>query len=145
MKEDDPIRIFPPKFSYAHHKGLVEQQCAEFIKQHPDIIFNIVRPCVVYGPNTDNYLSRYLKNLPVVFLPDSRDPGLQFVHEDDVARLFALLIKKRISGAFNVAGDGTVKMSEVGAMVGKKALYIPGGLYRAIVWLLWRLRIKIVE
>ncbi len=50
LKEDDPIRIFPPKFSYAHHKGLIEQHCAGFIKQHPDVVFNLVRPCVVYGP-----------------------------------------------------------------------------------------------
>ena len=145
LREDDPIRIFPPTFNYAHHKGLIEGQCAEFITQHPDIIFNIVRPCVVYGPNTDNYLSRYLKNLPAVFLPDGCDPGIQFVHEDDVARLFALLIEQKIPGAFNVAGDGTIKMSEVGALVGKKSLKIPGGLYRALIWLLWHLRIKIVE
>jgi UDP-glucose 4-epimerase len=145
LKEDDPIRIFPPKFSYAHHKGIIEQHCAAFIKQHPDIIFNIVRPCVVYGPNTDNYLSRYLKNLPVIFLPDGCDPGLQFVHEDDMARLFVLLIEKRIPGAFNVAGDGAVKMTEVGAMIGKKTLKIPRRLYSAFIWLLWHLHIKIAE
>ena len=32
LKEDDPIRVFPPTFNYAHHKGLNEQHCAEFIR-----------------------------------------------------------------------------------------------------------------
>ena len=115
LKEDDPIRIFPPKFSYAHHKGLIEQHSAEFIRQHPEVVFNIVRPCVVYGPHTDNYLSRFLKNLPVVFLADGRDPDLQFVHEEDLADLFSLLIEKKVPGAFNAAGDGVVKMWEAGS------------------------------
>jgi UDP-glucose 4-epimerase len=145
LKEDDPIRLFPPKFSYAHHKGLIEQYCAEFMEKHPEIIFNIVRPCVVYGPNTNNYLARFLKNLPIVFLPDGRDPDLQFVHEKDVAELFLLLIEKKIPGAFNVAGDGVVKISEAAAMIGKRTQKIPRRLYSALIWLLWHLRIKTVE
>ena len=145
LKEDDPIRIFPPKFSYAHHKGLVEQHCADYMAKYPEIIFNIVRPCVVYGPNTDNYLARFLKNLPVVFLADGRDPDLQFVHEDDVAELFSLLIEKKVPGAFNVAGDGVVKISEAGVMIGKRTQKIPRRLYSTLIWLLWHLRIKIVE
>jgi len=145
LKEDDPIRTFPPTFNYAHHKGLIEQHCADFMQKHPEIVFNIVRPCVVYGPNTDNYLTRYLKNLPVLFLTDGRDAGLQFVHEDDVADLFSLLIEKKVPGAFNVAGDGVVKISEIGAMIGKRTLKIPGKFYFALIWLLWHLRVKTVE
>ena len=145
LKEDDPIRIFPPKFSYAHHKGRIEQHCAEFIRRHPEVVFNIVRPCVVYGPHTDNYLSRFLKNMPIVFLADGCDPDYQFVHEADLAELFLLLIQKKVPGAFNAAGDGVVKMSEVGEMIGKKTLTISKRLYSALIWLLWHLRIKIVE
>jgi UDP-glucose 4-epimerase len=145
LKEDDPIRIFPPKFSYAHHKGLIEQHCAEFIKRHPDIIFNIVRPCVVYGPHTDNYLSRFLKNMPLVFLADGCDPDLQFVHEEDLAELFSLIIEKKVTGAFNAAGDGVAKISEAAAMIGKITRKIPMRLYSALIWLLWHLHVKIVE
>jgi len=99
----------------------------------------------VYGPNTDNYLARYLKNMPVLFLPDGRDPGLQFVHEDDVAKLFLILIEKKIPGTFNVAGDGTVKISEIAALIGKRTLKIPKRLQFALTWLLWHLHVKTVE
>lgn len=74
LKEDDPIRVFPPEFSYAHHKGLIEQYCADFTEKHPETIVNMVRPCVAYGPHTDNYLARFLKNMPAVFLPGGLDP-----------------------------------------------------------------------
>jgi len=145
LKEDHPIRLFPPTFNYPHHKGLIEQHCADFIKGHPDVIFNIVRPCIVYGPNTDNYLARYFENMPFVALADGCDPNLQFVHEDDVARLFSLLIGKKVPGAFNVAGDGVIRTSEAGAMIGKRAVKIPRWLLYALLWLLWHLRVKLVE
>jgi len=145
LKEDNPIRLFPPTFNYAHHKGLNEQHCADFMKRNQDVIFNIVRPCIVYGPNTDNYLARYFKNLPFALLVDGRDPNLQFVHEDDVAQLFSLLIEKKVPGAFNVAGDGVMRSSEVGAMIGKKSVKVPRWLVYALIWLLWHLHVKTVE
>jgi len=49
IKESDPIRLFPKRFNYAHHKGIVEAHVDEFIKKHPDVLVNIVRPSIVYG------------------------------------------------------------------------------------------------
>jgi UDP-glucose 4-epimerase len=145
IKEDDPIRVYPPTFNYAHHKGLIEGQCADFMARNPDVTFNIVRPCVVYGPNTDNYLSRIFDRMSVVSLIDGRDPLMQFVHEDDVAQLFSLLIEKKIPGAFNVAGDGPMQFSEVGAMIGKKTKKVPRWLAYGMTWLMWRLHMPSAE
>jgi len=145
LKEDDPIRVYPPTFNYAHHKGLNEQHCATFMQKNPEVIFNIVRPSVVYGPNTQNYLSRYFEKLPFILLIDGKDPNLQSVHEDDVAQLFSLLIEKKVPGAFNVAGDGVVRNSEVGAMIGKRSVKVPRWLYHAVAWTMWRLNLKTVE
>lgn len=145
LKENDPIRLFPPSFSYAYHKGLMEQHCAEFIENHPDVIFNIVRPCIVYGPNTDNYLSRIFNNMPLITLPNGCDPNFQYIHEDDLARLFSLLIEKKTPGPFNAAGDGLIKLSEEAALLGKPSTKIPYGLLYFLFWVLWRLHIKMVE
>jgi UDP-glucose 4-epimerase len=145
LEEADPIRVFPPKFNYAHHKGLIEGHCAEFIEKHPEVTFNIVRPCVVYGPNTDNYLSRLFGKMRFISLVDGWDPHMQFVHEDDVAQLFSLLIEKRIPGPFNVAGDGPMRFSEIGAMIGKKSKRVPRWLAYGVAWLAWRLRISMLE
>lgn len=144
FKEDDPIKLFPPKFSYAHHKGLMEQYCADFIEKHPDVIFNIIRPSVVYGPNTDNYLSR-LFNMPFIALPNGCDPNVQYIHEDDLILLYSLVIEKKISGPFNAAGDGVMKLSEGAALIGKRSIKIPYGMLYFLSWVLWRLHIKMVE
>ena len=141
LREEDPIRIFPATMSYAHHKGLNEMYFTDFMKRNPDVIFNIVRPSVVYGPNVDNYLSRFLKALPVVPLIDGLDPDMQLVHEDDVARLFTLLIEKKVQGAFNVAGKGAVSLSRLGAIVGKRTVKVPRWLMFPIASLLWRLKV----
>lgn len=145
LQEEDPIRVFPPTFDYAHHKGLNEQHCAAFMEKHPDVLFNIVRPCVVYGPNTQNYLSRYFAKMPFVALVDGNDPNMQFVHEDDVAQLFSLLIEKKVPGAFNVAGDGVIRSSEVGAMIGKRAFKVPRWVYHGALWTMWHLHLKMIE
>ncbi len=47
--------------------------------------------------------------------------------------------------ALNIKHIGVVKLSEVGALVGKRTLNIPKQLYTGIVGLLWRLRVKVVE
>jgi len=139
LREDHPIRLFPPTLSYAHHKGLNEEHFAVFMKRRPEVVFNVVRPSIVYGPNVDNYLSRFLKVVPFVPLVDGNDPPLQLVHEDDVARLFTLLIEKKVPGAFNVAGKGVLRLSELSAMVGKRTVRVPRGLTVPLARILWRL------
>ena len=81
----------------------------------------------------------------MIFLADGLEPDLQFVHEADVATLFSLLIEKKIPGAFNVSGDGVIKISEIAAMIGKRTQKIPKKLYALLIRLLWRLHVKSVE
>jgi UDP-glucose 4-epimerase len=145
LKESDPIRVFPPTFAYPYHKGLNEGHFADFITRNPEVLFNIVRPCIVYGPNTDNYLSRYFRNLPFGLLADGHDANLQFVHEDDLAELFSLLIEKKVPGAFNVAGDGVIRGSEAFAMIGKRSFKVPRWFNYSLLWILWKLRVKRAE
>jgi UDP-glucose 4-epimerase len=141
LREDDPIRVFPPTLNYAHHKGLNEKHFDDFMRRNPDVIFNSVRPSVVYGPNVDNYLSRFLGRMPVLPLADGCDPEMQLVHEEDVARLFTLLIEKKVPGPFNAAGSGTLRLSELGRMVGKKSVPVPKWLLVPAARLLWRLNL----
>ncbi|MFZ5596437.1 MAG: NAD-dependent epimerase/dehydratase family protein [Bacillota bacterium] len=140
FKEDAPIRTYPPSFNYAHHKGINEGYFKEFMEKHPEVIFNIIRPSIVYGANVDNYLSRFFKLLPVGLLLDGNDPLFQFVHEDDVARLLIRLVEKKVPGAFNVAPDGVIRYSEVLGMLGKRSISFPRWLAMPVAGLLWKLR-----
>ena len=137
LTEDHPIRIFPPSFGYANHKGINEKHFHAFKQKHPDVLLNIVRPCIVFGPNTENYLSRYWQTFPFIPLIDGHDPSFQFVHESDVAALFTLLIEKQVDGAFNVAGDGNMQVSELARLIRKPSFYFPKWMLKTIIWLGW--------
>ncbi|MBA2630656.1 MAG: NAD-dependent epimerase/dehydratase family protein, partial [Thermoleophilaceae bacterium] len=57
LTEDDPVRGVPD-FSYARDKTESDRICQLWAAQHPDRVMTIVRPCIVFGPNVDNYLVR---------------------------------------------------------------------------------------
>jgi nucleoside-diphosphate-sugar epimerase len=61
-----------------------------------------------------------------------------------VAELFSLLIEKRVQGAFNAAGDGVIRYSEAGAMIGKRAFKVPRRLLYVFRWVLWHLHVNLV-
>ena len=51
--------------------------CQLWALQHPDVITTIVRPCIVFGPNVDNYLVRLWTKQPFTVdagQPRRRDP-----------------------------------------------------------------------
>ncbi len=54
-------------------------------------------------------------------------------------------LEKKIPGAYNVADDGVVRASEIGALIGKRILKIPRGLNYLLIWLLWHLHLKWIE
>jgi UDP-glucose 4-epimerase len=140
LREEDPIRVFPKSFSYAHHKGINEGYFKDFAARNPGVIFNVIRPCIVYGPNVNNYLSRFWKKLPVVMLLNGNDTPWQFVHEEDVASLIIRLVEAKLPGAFNVAPPDTVKYSEIAGMIGKPVVKVPLGPAKVLAGLIWRLR-----
>ena len=79
----------------------------------------IVRPCIVFGPNVDNYLVRLWTKQPFAAdVEDTLDNEIQFVHEDDVVEAITGLLVGRHGGAYNVAGDGLMTMRECAELIG---------------------------
>ena len=64
------------------------------------------------GPNVDNYISRSWKNSSFFPILDGVDEEFQLVHEDDVVSAIVGLLDARAGGAFNVAGEGTLRWGE---------------------------------
>src|SRR3712207_359400 len=117
IPEDHPVRGVPD-FEYARDKAEADRLCQLWAAHHPDRAMTIVRPCIVFGPNVDNYIVRLWAKAP--FSPDLGLPPqpLQFVHEDDLVDALVLLLDGRHEGAFNVAGDGTMTGEEGAEMLG---------------------------
>jgi UDP-glucose 4-epimerase len=103
----------------------------------------VFRPCIVAGPDALLLLHnipyvqisermpaaalRLLELLPVL-RPVLPDPGIEFqlVHHDDVASAFrAAVLGHGTPGCYNLAGPGTVRMSDVAAALGWYSLPVP--------------------
>ncbi|MEW6058777.1 MAG: SDR family oxidoreductase [Actinomycetota bacterium] len=137
LTEDDPVRGVAD-FEYARDKTESDRLCQLWALRHPDRTMTILRPCIVFGPNVDNYISRSWTDAP--FLPDvgGMDTPVQFVHEDDVVEALVGLLAGRHGGAFNVTGDGTVTWRETAEIAGVKVRRLPLPVARRIGAFMWR-------
>jgi len=142
LTEESPLRA-NKDFQYAYEKMLLEQLCSEYSNRNPDTAVIIFRPSVVMGPNVSNYLARFMLK-PIVASVKGFDAEMQFVHEQDVASAIYQLLKKGRSGAYNVAGDGTVRFSEIAKMFGRRPLMLPAGILYPLTDLAWKLRLSFI-
>ena len=142
---DNPVPIteeVPPRGSpehyYSEQKAACEAALAEITAGTPLEVY-ILRPCIVAGPKAPalaeampwNRLPdavRKVSQAVPLLKPPFPDPGtpLQLVHHDDVASAIALAATTSAPpGAYNLAGDGLLSMSDVGNALGARPLRIP--------------------
>ena len=123
---------------YSEQKAACEAALTE-ITSGSDLEVYVLRPCIVAGPHAPALadampwnklpgpVRRISQALPV--LRPFPDPGtpLQLVHHDDVAAAIALAVTTRTAppGAYNIAGDGVVSMSQVGEAFGALPIKVP--------------------
>ena len=139
ITEEWPVRGVAA-FEYARDKTESDRLCQLWALEHPERTMTIVRPCIVFGPNVDNYLVRIWTDAP--FQPDlggNLEQLLQFVHEDDLVEAMVGLLDGKHDGAYNVTGDGMVTMRETVELLGTKIRRMPLGLAKVLGRLTWRL------
>jgi UDP-glucose 4-epimerase len=144
LTEDSPVRGMP-NYEYARDKTEIDRMCQLWAARHPDRVMTIVRPCIVFGPNVDNYIIRFWENAPFIPLIDGVDMEFQYVHEDDVIDALTRLLVERHGGIFNLTGDGTLKLSESAEIAGLKSRRVPYSLYRRVAAAMWRMRVPRAE
>ena len=106
ITEDHPVRGVA-RFSYARDKTESDRIVQLWALQHPDTVTTIVRPCIVFGPNVDNYLLRLWTKQPFAVDAGNLDSHIQFVHEDDVVDAVSqLLIGRHRSARCQCASTG---------------------------------------
>ena len=144
IAEDWPVRG-QPDFSYARDKAEADRLCQLWALQHPDRVMTIVRPCIVFGPNVDNYISRTWANSAFMPVLDGVEQEFQLVHEDDVVSAVIGLLDAKAEGAFNVAGDGTMTWKESAEMIGQKTRAISMRAASRMSAIAWALHVPRVE
>jgi UDP-glucose 4-epimerase len=132
-----------PEHFYSAQKAEVEQVLANALMRRRKTSAYVFRPCIVAGPRAQTLLEeipyvrlseampsavvRLLDSLPML-KPVVPDPGTRFqlVHEDDVASAFvAGVLAKGPPGPYNLAGGGTLRMSDLAGALGWYSIPIP--------------------
>jgi UDP-glucose 4-epimerase len=139
ITEDHPVRGVA-RFSYARDKTESDRIVQLWALQHPDVITTIVRPCIVFGPNVDNYLVRLWTKQPFAVDAGNLDGAIQFVHEDDVVDAISRLLLGRHAGQFNLSPEGLMTLRECAEVLDTPIRKMPEWLYRRIARVLWHLR-----
>lgn len=126
LGEDFPLRP-ASGFPYARDNFRAEQQLQELALSNPEIKVSVFRSCPVLGPMTDEGLLREFYFPGWVGLSDY-NPPLQFVYDDDLARLLCLTIGEELTGTYNVAGDGVIFPRELARMLALRRAQLPAAL-----------------
>ncbi|MBU0993247.1 MAG: NAD-dependent epimerase/dehydratase family protein [Proteobacteria bacterium] len=149
--EDNPLALFEThplrgneRYPYGYYKRQVDTMIQDFASANPEMPITILRPCTVFGPSVDNYVSRMLF-LPVTVSVKGFNPAVQLVHENDFVDACILALDKRIPGIFNIAGDGILTAEEIARIIGTKLIPIPAFVLYPLLELLWRIRAPGVE
>ena len=129
-----------PAFSYAAHKHELEQKLIVFAEQNPDIAVSWVRPCIVGGPNMENYLRRVLIGTPLTALLDGVDTPLQLVHEDDVSAALERILLADGRGPYNIAPPDWMTLSAIAARIQRRTIRLPFRIARWLAGLAWLVR-----
>ena len=137
ITEDVPPRGSPEHY-YSEQKAACEAALADITLGSPLEVY-VLRPCIVAGPKAPalaeampwNQLpgpvKRVIQVLPLL-KPPFPDPGtpLQLVHHDDVAAAIALAATTSAPpGAYNIAADGVLSMSDVAEALGARPFRLP--------------------
>ena len=140
LTETDPIRPVEG-FQYSQDKVAAESRLLDFAQRSPDAIVTILRTCPVVGPNASNFIANAFKK-PVLPAIGSADPPMQFLHEDDMVLTLARCLKLRPRGVYNVAGDGTIRWSEVVSVMERPLIRLPTPIWYFLTSAAWHLRIQ---
>jgi UDP-glucose 4-epimerase len=146
-----------PEHPYSHQKAEVERVLGEVLLRRSGTAAYVFRPCIVAGPEARTMLDeipyyrleeampdrvrRLVDSLPVL-KPVIPDPGIRFqlVHEDDVASAFAAAVRGLGEpGPYNLAGGGTLTMSDVADALGWYSVPVPKPLVDATAEIATRL------
>lgn len=126
LSEDWPLRS-ESAYPYAADNLRAEELLERLADDHPDVKVTILRCCPALGVHTSVDLLREFYIPGWLGLSDY-NPPLQFVSDDDLARILCIAIREQHSGVFNVAADGVVFLKEFARELPTKRFQMPSAI-----------------
>ncbi|KQZ08891.1 epimerase [Agromyces sp. Root1464] len=126
LVETDGIRG-NEEFSYSRHKRLVEEMLAAYRVAHPALGQVVLRIGTILGPSVANQITALWDGPRILAIRGSDSPFV-FVWVDDVVGAIVRGATGEVTGAFNVAGDGRMTVTEIAAALGKRTITVSPSL-----------------
>ncbi|MFQ6029926.1 MAG: NAD-dependent epimerase/dehydratase family protein [Dehalococcoidia bacterium] len=130
-----------PDFPYGYDKFLADQILDAFAQRHPDTKVTVLRTCMVLGPTGENDMARNFFR-PWLWGVEGYNPPLQFLHEDDLARILTIVLREQVPGVFNVAGDGVAFYRELSQIADRRLISLPTFVAYPLVRASWVCRLQ---
>ena len=137
LSEDDPLRG-NQSFAYSWHKRLVEEMLADYRVRQPQLEQIVFRIGTILGASTHNQITDLFEKPRLIAIRGADSPFV-FIHDQDVVGAIVQGVDSKMTGIFNVAGDGKLSIHEIAARLGKGCVEFPAGLLQAALWLLKKL------
>jgi UDP-glucose 4-epimerase len=133
LDEHDAIRG-DEAFAYANHKRQVEEMLARWRCEHPEIRQLVLRPGTILGTGVKNQITDLFDSEKILGLRGYETPFV-FIWDEDVAAIIVKGVHERAAGIYNLAGDGTLTLEEMAAMMGKPYRPLPVWVVKGVLWL----------
>ena len=128
---EEMARLFPLRTRFQRDVAEIENYFDTYARRHPGVSCTMLRYQPAIGPRLRTQITRYLSQ-PVCPTYMGFDPRIQLVGIDDALEAIVAAVRNPVSGAVNVAGPGTIGLSRMIRLAGRRALPIAAPLFGAV-------------
>ena len=129
--KEEMARLFPLRTRFQRDVAEIENYFETYARRHEGVGCTMLRYQPAIGPGMRTQITRYLSQ-PVCPTFLGFDPRIQLVHIDDALEAIGAAVRNPVAGAVNVAGPGTIGLSRMIRLAGKRALPIAAPLFGAV-------------
>ena len=131
LTEDDPLRG-NVEFAYSDHKRQVEEMLAGLRETRPELEQVVLRIGTILGERVDNQITALFEKKRLIKIKGYDSPFV-FVWDADVVGAIEQAVVGKVTGVFNVAGDGCLTVDEIARRLGKGTVVLPEAVLQQVL------------
>jgi UDP-glucose 4-epimerase len=129
--KEEMTEMFPLRTRFQRDVAEIENYFETFARRQPRVDCTMLRYQPAIGPGMRTQITRYLSQ-PVCPTYMGFDPRIQLVHIDDALEALVAAVRDPVRGTVNVASPGTIGLSRMIRLAGRRALPIAAPLFGAV-------------
>jgi UDP-glucose 4-epimerase len=128
---EEMTEMFPLRTRFQRDVAEIENYFETYARRHVGVDCTMLRYQPAIGPGLRTQITRYLSQ-PVCPTYLGFDPRIQLVHIEDALEALVAAVRNPVHGSVNVAGPGTIGLSRMIRLAGRRALPIASPLFGVV-------------